>query len=171
MVRQFLKQNLISSHRLNRLCNSLHLSNHSAFVTRDGAQARQGRAWRKEGRKRKIEEDGERASRTATSRKRQRVPRDYRLPSPVGQVDTPGTPRLLFLRRFTLFLLTSSSPLSTSIRVLNTRRKRKTAQRPRHWLLSLYFVSTRASSYVYIGCLQDSPFAYISFDQFQITFS
>jgi hypothetical protein len=45
---------------------------------------------RERGRKRK----GKNRAR-ASSGKRQRVPRDYRLPSPVGQVDTPGTPRPL----------------------------------------------------------------------------
>jgi len=41
------------------------------------------------------ERERERKSTGASSGKRQRVPRDYRLPSPVGQVDTPGTPRPL----------------------------------------------------------------------------
>lgn len=67
---------------------------------------------------------------------------------PWGKSILQGHP-VLFLRRITLLLLTSSSPLSTSIRVLNTRRKRKTARRPRHWLRSLYFVSTQASLYTY----------------------
>lgn len=61
---------------------------------------------------------------------------------PWGKSILQGHP-VLFLRKFALFLLASSSPLSTSVRVLNTRRKRKTARRPRHWLRSLYFVSTQ----------------------------
>lgn len=65
---------------------------------------------------------------------------------PWGKSILQGHP-VLFLQRSTLFLLTSSSPLSTSIRVLNTRRKRKTAWRPRHWLCSLYFVSTQTFLY------------------------
>lgn len=59
-IQQFLKQNLISSHRRNRLCNSLHLFGHSPFVTRDGVRAGQGDARRKERRKWKIEEEEER---------------------------------------------------------------------------------------------------------------
>lgn len=46
--------------------------------------------------KRKTEEkeemEKERISGFMGSRKRAWIPRDYRLPSPVGQVDTPGTP-------------------------------------------------------------------------------
>lgn len=111
-----------------------------------------------------MEEDKEGASRAATSRKRPRVPRDYRLPSPVGQVDTPGTPRPPSSpvppppsESHPLFLLTSSSPLSTSIRVLNTRRKRKTARRPRHWLDSLYYTSSRRETRLCIQGVLASP--------------
>lgn len=156
-IQQFLKQNLISSHRPK---SSLQLpSPVRPFCFRD---PRQWHERDKEGLKKRGREtenrgrDEERPSRTATSGKRQRIPRDYRLPSPVGRVDTPGTPRPL-PSKATLFLLTSSSPLSTSIRVLNTRRKRKTARRPRHWLRSLYFVSTR-TSHVYTRYLQVAHF-------------
>lgn len=163
-LKQFPRQNLISSHRPRRLRDSLHLSGHSAFVTRDRVHASGTRRRPEE----KREENGKWRQTRRVRRERRRRERDRESHGtidcrvPWGKSILQGHPvflllLLLLFRRATRFLLTSSSPLSTSIRVLNTRRKRKTARRPRHWLGSLYYTSSRHESRLYVQSVLAPP--------------
>lgn len=98
-----------------------------------------------------MEEDKERASRTATSGKRQRVPRDYRLPSPVGQVDTPGTPRSLPSEVHPLpphLLVTSFYQYSSSKHSAQAQDSMTSST-----LALLFILRLDANVPIYIGCL------------------
>lgn len=145
----FLKQNLIVQ---SRLCNSLYLFGHSAFVTHECTSGtrrclkKRGKETENRGRETRKDRRGwwlrERDSESHGTI-------DCRVPW--GKSILQGHPRPPPSKVYPLsphLLVTSFYQHS---RVLNTRRKRKTARRPRHWLRSLYFVSTWTYSlYIYV---------------------